>query len=406
MASNIFQLGLSQSQILELVKDTRALREAFEAGSLPAVATKLQATLHSLENVRLDIGITGGTGSGKSTFVNATRGLGDEDPSSARTGVVEMTVEPTPYPHPKYPNVILWDLPGIGEPTFQAEKYLQRMLVDRYDFFIIITSESFTAKHAQLALGVLQQSKGFYFIRSKVDVDMAASRSRRPSTFSKEQVLSQIRDDCLRRLEAEGLEDPKVFLLSMFELDKYDFHLLEESMVKDVKSNKRHALLVALPNISKPILEKKAASLRQLIWLVATVACGINPSPVPGVKDVACDLYRLIHSLEGYRRSFGLDKDSLGRLAEQTSQPLHKILDTVQGLKTKVTKELVVDLLGQTSRDASAFTQELLSVPALSTLATCGISFATVYQMLRLSLDAVVKDAQSVLMQTFDSSDQ
>lgn len=203
MASNVFQLGLSQSQILELGKDTRALREAFEAGSLPAVAAKLQATLHSLENVRLDIGIAGGTGSGKSTLVNAIRGLGDEDPNSARTGVVEMTVEPTPYPHPKYPNVIIWDLPGIGEPTFQAEKYLQRVLVDRYDFFIITTSESFTAKHAQLARGALQRSKSFYCVRSKVDVDVAASRSRRPSTFSKEQVLSQIRDDCLQRLEGE-----------------------------------------------------------------------------------------------------------------------------------------------------------------------------------------------------------
>ncbi|XP_037008179.1 interferon-inducible GTPase 5-like [Artibeus jamaicensis] len=406
MASNIFQLGLSQSQILQLVKDTTALREAFEAGSLPAVATKLQATLHSLENGRLDIGITGGTGSGKSTFVNAIRGLGDEDPSSARTGVVEMTVEPTPYPHPKYPNVIVWDLPGIGEPTFQAEKYLQRVLVDRYDFFIIITSESFTAKHAQLARGIRQRSKGFHFVRSKVDVDLAASRSRRPSTFSKEQVLSQIRDDCLQRLEAEGLEDPKVFLLSMFELGKHDFRLLEESMVKEVQSHKRHALLVALPNISKSILEKKAASLRQHIWLVAAVACGIDPSPVPGVQDVACDLYRLIHSLEGYRRSFGLDKDSLGKLAEQMSQPLHKTPDTVQGPRTKVTKELVVDLLGQASRDARAFTQELLNVPALGTLATCGISFATVYQMLRLSLDVLVKDAQSVLMQTFNSSDQ
>lgn len=205
---------------------------------------------------------------------------------------------------------------------------------------------------------------------------------------------------------AEGLEDPKVFLLSTFELDKYDFRLLEESMVKDVERHKRHALLVALPNISKPILEKKAASLQQLIWLVAAVACGINPSPVPGVKDVACDLHRLIHALEGYRRSFGLDKDCLGKLAEQTSQPLHSILDTVQGPETKATKELVVDLLGQASRDASAFTQELLRVPALGALAACGVSFATVYQMLRLSLDAVVKGAQSVLVQTFDSSDQ
>lgn len=207
-------------------------------------------------------------------------------------------------------------------------------------------------------------------------------------------------------LAAEGLENPKVYLLSMFELGKYDFHLLEEAMVKEVDSHKRHALLVALPNISKPILEKKAASLQQHIWLVATVACGINPTPVSGIQDVACDLHRLIRSLEGYRHSFGLDKASLVKLAERTGRPLHKILAAVQGLKTKVTKALVMDLLGQASRDASAFTQELLSVPVLGALATCGISFATVYQMLRMSLDMAVKDAQSVLVQaSLDTSD-
>ncbi|XP_066122791.1 interferon-inducible GTPase 5-like [Saccopteryx bilineata] len=358
--SNIFQSGLSQSNILEFSKDTKALKKALEAGGLPAVAAKLQATLHSLENVRVDIGVTGGQA--------------------------------------QFPNVILWDLPGVGAPTLEADEYLQRVLVDRYDLFIIITSESFTASHAQLARGILQQGKCFYLIRSKMDVDVAASRSRRPRTFSEETVLSQIRDACGRQLEAEGLEDPKVFLLSMFELGKYDYHLLEESMVKEVESHKRHALLVALPNVSKPTIEKKAASLQQHIWLVATVACGINPSPVPGVQDMACNLYPLIHSLEGYRRSLGLDEDSLVTLAEQTSQPLHRVLEAVQGPKTKVTKELVADLLGQACSDASAFSQELLHVPVLGALATCGISFATIYQMLRLSLDVMVKDAQSVLM--------
>ncbi|XP_039105377.1 interferon-inducible GTPase 5-like [Hyaena hyaena] len=400
MARRVSQASLSQSKILELWKDTSALQEAFEAGDLPAVAAKLQATLHSLENARLDIGITGGTGSGKSTFVNAIRGLGDEDPNSACTGVVEMTVDPTPYPHPKYPNVVIWDLPGIGTPSFRADTYLQRVLLDRYDFFVIIASENFTAHHAHLACEILQRGKRFYLIRSKVDVDIA-SRSRQPSTFSKERVLSQIREDCGQRLTAEGLKDPKVFLLSMFELGKYDFHLLEELMVKDLESHKRHTFLLAVPNISKPILEKKAASLRQHIWLVATVACGVNPSPVPGVQDVACDLYVLIKSLEGYHRSFGLDKDSLVTLAEQTGQPPHKILEAVQGPKTKVTEALVVELLGQASRDASAFTQELLSVPILGALATCGISFATIYQMLRTSLDEAVKDAQRVLTQAF-----
>ncbi|XP_003997789.1 interferon-inducible GTPase 5-like [Felis catus] len=406
MAGRVLQSSLSQSKILELWRDTSALMGAFEAGGVAAVAARLQATLHSLENARLDIGITGGTGSGKSTFVNAIRGLGDEDPNSACTGVVEMTVDPTPYPHPKYPNIVIWDLPGIGTSRFRTGRYLQRVLLERYDFFIIITSDSFTAHHAQLACEILQRGKRFYLVRSKVDVDIAASRSRRPSTFSEERVLRQIREDCGRRLRAEGLKDPKVFLLSMFELGKYDFHLLEELMVKELESHKQHAFLLAVPNVSKPILEKKAASLRQHIWLVATVACGVNPSPVPGVREVACDLYVLISSLEGYRRSLGLDEDSLVRLAEQRGQPLHKILEAVQGWKTKVTEALVVELLGQASRDASAFTQELLGVPILGALATCGISFATIYQMLRTALDEVVKDAQRVLTQAFlDDSD-
>ncbi|XP_077919698.1 interferon-inducible GTPase 5-like [Halichoerus grypus] len=405
MASRVFQSSLSLSKIPELWRDTSALKGAFEEGDLSAVAAKLQTTLHLLENARLDIGITGGTGLGKSTFVNTIRGLGDEDPKSAYTGVVEMTVGPTPYAHPKYPNVIIWDLPGISTPTFQAEKYLQRVLPARYDFFIIITSQSFTAHHAQLAREILQLGKHFYLIRSEVDVDIAASRSRRPSTFSEERVLSQIWEDCWRRLEAGGLKDPKVFLLSMFELGKYDFHLLEEVMAKDLESHKRHVLLLAMPSVSEPVLERKAASLRQLIWLVAAVACGVNPSPVPGVQDVVCDLHMLIDSLEGYRRSFGLDKDSLVTLAGQTGQPLHKILEAARGPKT-VTEALVVELLGQASRDASAFTQELLNVPVLGTLATCGLSFATIYQMLCTSLDEAVKDAQRVLLQAFlDNSD-
>lgn len=47
---------------------------------------------------------------------------------------------------------------------------------------------------------------------------------------------------------AEGLKDPKVFLLSMFELGEYAFRLLEESMVRGLESHKRHTFLVALPN--------------------------------------------------------------------------------------------------------------------------------------------------------------
>jgi predicted GTPase len=61
-------------------------------------------------NNPLNIAVTGRSGSGKSTFVNAFRGIDNTDERAAPTGVVETTMKPEPYPHPRHPNVTLWDL--------------------------------------------------------------------------------------------------------------------------------------------------------------------------------------------------------------------------------------------------------------------------------------------------------
>ncbi|XP_043849860.1 interferon-inducible GTPase 5-like [Dromiciops gliroides] len=371
-----------------------AFSEAFQEDNLSVITAKLRGTLQSLENVRLDIAITGGAGSGKSTFVNALRGLGDEDQGSAKTGTVQPTLDPTPYPHPKYPNVIIWDLP----PLLSTDKYLEKVLPSRYDFFIIIASERFTTSHAQFACALQRQEKCCFFVRSKVDVDIAASRQRRPSTFSEEGVLLEIRENCRAYLQAEGVVRPKVFVLSMFELGKYDFQLLSETIARDMESYKRHAFLVALPNVSQPILEKKATSLLQHVWLVATVACTVNAQPVPGLPKVSCDLGLLMHSLASYRRSFGLDSASLYRLAERTGGSLQAMQSQVCGPLCEVSERQVIDLLGRASKDTTAtFARELASLPVLGVLASCSLSFATVYQMLRAYLDEAAKDAQQLL---------
>jgi len=97
--------------------------------------------------------VTGESGSGKSTFVNAFRGLGDEDEGSAETG----------------PNVKVWDLPGIGTPNFKADEYLELVQFERYDFFIIIASDRFRECHTQLAKEIMRMGKTFYFVCSKID---------------------------------------------------------------------------------------------------------------------------------------------------------------------------------------------------------------------------------------------
>lgn len=74
-------------------------------------------------------------------------------------GVIEMAVDPTAYLHPQSSS----DPPGIGMPTFQANKYLQQVLLDRYNL-IIIASEHLTTNHAQLAGEILQQGVSPSFV--------------------------------------------------------------------------------------------------------------------------------------------------------------------------------------------------------------------------------------------------
>ncbi|XP_015263975.1 PREDICTED: uncharacterized protein LOC107108094 [Gekko japonicus] len=67
-------------------KELAEIQEAYELGGLSEVVTRIQCSLETIWNAQLDIAVTGESGAGKSTFVNALRGLGDEDEGAAETG--------------------------------------------------------------------------------------------------------------------------------------------------------------------------------------------------------------------------------------------------------------------------------------------------------------------------------
>ncbi|XP_005886582.1 PREDICTED: interferon-inducible GTPase 5 [Myotis brandtii] len=205
--------GEEETTILMAKEELEALRTAFESGDIPQAASRLRELLASSESTRLEVGVTGESGAGKSSLINALRGLGAEDPGAALTGVVETTMQPSSYPHPQFPDVTLWDLPGAGCPGCPADKYLKQVDFGRYDFFLLVSPRRCGAVEARLASEILRQGKKFYFVRTKVDEDLAATRSQRPSGFSESMVLQEIRDHCTERLLANEVSPETVLRL-------------------------------------------------------------------------------------------------------------------------------------------------------------------------------------------------
>uniref|UniRef100_A0A3B1JCN3 IRG-type G domain-containing protein n=1 Tax=Astyanax mexicanus TaxID=7994 RepID=A0A3B1JCN3_ASTMX len=178
---------------------------------------------------------------GKSTFIKAFRGLKKGEKGAAKTGGTETTTESTHYEHPTMSNMKLWDLPGIGSPNFKSKTYsalyVNKMHFEKYDFFLIISSERFTDND----------------LISKIDNDLQEEENKE-----------------------ETLRDQK-------DLSAFDFEELVSTLNSELPEHKQYALLQSVPITSVTMLEKKVDMFKKLIWAAAIASGGIATAPVPGL---------------------------------------------------------------------------------------------------------------------------
>ncbi|CAM4328891.1 unnamed protein product [Leuciscus chuanchicus] len=382
------------------LKHLEDIKESIDTQDLPSAIKTIKDYLEKQDLEELTIGITGDSGSGKSSFVNALMGLEDEDEGSAKTGVVETTIKPEVYLNPKYNNVKFWDLPGIGTPNFQADKYLELVNIQRYDVFIIIASDRFKECHELLATEIIGMGKKFYFVRSKIDSNITAEKRKRKANFDKKNTLRSIREDCENGLRKIDVKDPVVFLISSWELEKYDFNLLEEKIETDLPQHKRDVLLSALPNITQEINKKKKKAQMKNIAMVAFLSACVAAVPIPGLS-IAVDLAIITKEIEKYFKVFGLDDKSLQKLCERSGKSIEHFKSLMKSpLHGGINPASVLTLLGAASlavaEDAVEYAVSL--IPIIGSVIAGGMSFCTVSVMLHGALNDIAADASNVLL--------
>ncbi|XP_030220103.1 interferon-inducible GTPase 5 [Gadus morhua] len=352
--------------------------------------------LEDTNTIPLNIAITGESGVGKSAFVNAFRGIDNADERAAPTGV--ETTKPESYPHPIYPNVTLWDLPGVGTSKFPADQYLKHSWFENVDFFIIVSAGRFRENDARLAQEIKKMDKNFYFVRSKIDNNLSdAKRSQRE--YDEEKTLQKIRENCIQGLEEQGVAFPQVFLVSSFDLHLYDFPALQETMERELPSHKSDVLTLALPKFCKGIINKKKEVFRSQIKYYALMSALVAALPIPGLS-IAADLGVLVGVVGSYLFGFGLNKKSMGKPSSakllENLRTVMKYLysgnDLTKKLVVLMLRSLPLVMLCEAAEEGSTW------IPCLG----IPISFTFIYTFLSSALDSLFVDTENVRMKAFE----
>ncbi|ERE68769.1 immunity-related GTPase family M protein 1 [Cricetulus griseus] len=248
------------------------------------------------------IAVTGDSGSGMSSFINALRFIGHEEEDSAPTGVVRTTQEPASYFSCEFPNVELWDLPGTGVTSQSMENYLHEMGFDNYDLIIIIASEQFSSNHVKLAKAMQSMRRKFYVVWTKLDRDLSSS------PLSEPQLLQSIQKNIWENLQKEGMKEPPIFLVSNFEPSSHDFPKLRDTLKKDISNIRYTDSLETLSGICDKSIDYKAFSLKE----------AMQTEHLPMTVSRMCGTADLQESFKTHQESFGVDDGSLWQLAQRT----------------------------------------------------------------------------------------
>jgi GTP-binding protein EngB required for normal cell division len=187
---------------------------------------------------KFHIAISGQSGTGKSSLINALRNLYPEDTRAAATGDVECTMIVTRYPDPDPNKCIIWfDVPGAGTQSHPEAEYFNDKGLYVFDAVLVIIGDRFGSTD----ISILRQCGLYgipsYIVRSKADnhvrnryqhaVD-AACRKRKKKKFGglsrdeesrlfddeKRSFEKETRESVNRELTRAGLPIQPVFIIS------------------------------------------------------------------------------------------------------------------------------------------------------------------------------------------------
>ena len=184
---------------------------------------------------------------------------------AAKVAVAESTLVPTKYSHPEHENIIYWDLPGIGTPTYpNLEVYCKKVGgLEKYDAFLIFCKTQFTQHDRELAEKISKDlKKPFFLVRTNVVNDIENAKHDDSQNFSEESVLEKMREDCLENLKGLIDDEKDVYTIDNKAVSKYDFQRLKEAIAMGLPAEKKASFVDSLYKSTHATISTKANLLK------------------------------------------------------------------------------------------------------------------------------------------------
>ncbi|XP_028404320.1 interferon-inducible GTPase 1-like [Dendronephthya gigantea] len=316
-AMHHFNKFVKEKNAKKIMPSRDEIKQLLASSGIMGMQNMMNERLQRWKDVEINLATLGNSGAGKSSFINAIRGLKSSDPLGAKTGPTETTKVPLSYQHPTNANILFWDLPGIGTPSHpEFIKFCEEIKIEIYDTFLIIASESFTESHRQFAEKVTAMGKPFFFIRSKIDQAIEGERHDYPETFEEKKVMKNVREDCVENVKNIKKED--IFLISNHHPNKWDFDDLRKAIFDRLPSSMRESLILSLQACSVNILCAKIEVLKERRFLAsfASVMTKLSLGPF----SLSIDKKRIMKKIHFYRLQLGFpetDSEEYQKLPEE-----------------------------------------------------------------------------------------
>ncbi|WAR29249.1 IIGP5-like protein [Mya arenaria] len=384
-----------------IVEDVRNGIEQFENISKATMITifkeygylglqkELQKRLNTWKTVKLNIAVIGRAGVGKSTFINTFL-----KNTKTRTGSVETTNEYKHYHHSELDALIVWNIPGVGSPSFPLNGYLEKIGFDRYDFFLLMLSDRVYGDDLWLMNQIFENKKKAFIIRTKTDQALANRLYDYPG-MSEEKVYAKLKQNMVQEFKSANVEQSRIFRICGHDDNLFEFKQLITTIVRETPDLKKSAVTLCVTTVSDEIITAKVAELRKRIYEISLVASLGAAIPIPGA-GILVQVSLLYDEAEFYRKQLGTDENTMKEIAKRLNCHIED-LQVRLSMKMHIilrTKTAFAAFLGTLVATEGVESLLKIAIPVIGSIIAAGANYPLCVYSLRKVLSDLEKEAR------------